>query len=208
MTNVEYKGFAELFRLLSEFYKFPNYEFYEYISKEDIQNELKELVTFTNLNYDIHILKPFASFEEMKDEYTRTFIGINSTPVLPVESVYKVWTSDKSSSMSFANSKGYIMGDSALHIQYILDQYGLEIPEELGKKPDHISVLLELLGFFIDNLGKLETLEFVEDHLDWLPEFKNQLEEAKAHQFYLYTTELVIELIDDFEKMLKTEVKA
>jgi len=203
MTNVEYKGFAESFRLLSEFYKFPNREFFEYISKEDIQKELKELVELTNLNYDIHMLKPFASFEEMKMEYTRAFIGIESKPALPVESVYKVWTTDESSSMSFANSKGYIMGDSALHIQYLLDQYGLEIPEELGKKPDHISVLLELLGFFIDNLGNEETLIYVEDHFDWLPEFKAKLEEIKGHQFYQHTTELLIELINDFKSMLK-----
>lgn len=203
MTNIEYRGFAELFRLLSEFYKFPNQEFYEYISKEDIQTEFKELVELTKLNYDLHIFRPFESYEDMKKEYTDAFIGIGKKPAPPVESLYKVWTTDDSVGMAFASSKGYLLGDSALHIQYLLDEYGLEIPEELGKKPDHLSVLLELLAFFIDNLTIQETSTFVEDHFDWLADFKLKLVDIQAHEFYQHITECLIELIEDFKKVLK-----
>lgn len=147
-----YQTFAELFRLMSEFYKYPTAEFYQYVNTKDVQAELKELVEATALNYDIQIHTPFADFDEMKKEYNRINIGAGHIPAPPIESLYKVWTTDETSGMAFASSKGYLMGDSAIHIQYLLEEYGLELPEEFAKKPDHLGVLLELLAFFIDNL--------------------------------------------------------
>ncbi len=193
---------AEIAEILSEFYKFPTEDFYQHINNEDIQLELKGLLQKLELPYDIQIFKPFADFEEMKRAYMHTFVGIDRPAAVPVESVYKVWTTDESASMNFAKSKGYLMGDSALHIQYLLEQFQLEIPRELGKKPDHLAVLFELFGYLIIHQPPEDVLAFVKDHFDWLDDFKAKMTEIEGHEFYLYITELSIELLKECKQII------
>ncbi|OEH85407.1 hypothetical protein BHU72_04775 [Desulfuribacillus stibiiarsenatis] len=200
------KAYADIFGILSEFYKFPNQEFFDYINDRSFQQEMGELIRHTELNFDIRIVRPFVNLKEMKSEYTRLFIGITGTAAIPVESVYKIWTTDESAAMSFAKSKGYLMGDSALHVQHLLEMFQMEVVEELGKKPDHISVLLELLAYFIEHRSLDETWMYIQDHFDWLGDFKTAIEELEGHEFYKYVTDLLIELIDEYKGLLRSKL--
>ncbi|OEF96748.1 TorD/DmsD family molecular chaperone [Desulfuribacillus alkaliarsenatis] len=206
-NNMQKQAMVEMFQLLAEFYKYPNREFYEYISEENIQEELKQLVNGAGMDFAIQIYKPFASFDEMRIEYTRAFIGIDKPAATPVESIYKVWTTDETATMAFAKSKGYLMGDSALHVQHLLEKFQLEIPEELGKKPDHISVLLELQSYILEHESDEAALQFAKDHFDWIRDFKQEIEKVEGHEFYIYTTELLIDVIEETKVLLTKNIK-
>lgn len=200
---------GEIFRILSEFYKFPEIGFYEALQQREIWCELAEAMQKHGFSSDVfdelqeHIM--FASYEDMKRAYCLTFISIGRTAAVPVESVYKVWTTDRSSGMSFADSKGYLMGDSALHVRYMLERLQIELPEELSKQPDHISVLLELLGYFVDQRGVQETRQFLRDHFDWLADFKAQIQQVHGHKLYLHITQVIIDIVEALQQTMAAE---
>lgn len=194
------KGFAEAFSLLSEFYKFPTTDFYQAIDNGQLQKELASYLNDAGLNYDVQFEATFSDAAQMKKAFNDSLVGIDTKAAQPVESVYKIWTEDKSCKMAFASSKGYLMGDPAEHIQFLLDEYGLTIPEGLGKKPDHLSLLLELVAYLLERLTNEELLAFTNEHLDWLADFQEKLVEVQAHQFYVEVTQLLQKFVQDFQK--------
>ncbi len=90
--------------------------------------------------------------------------------VLPVESVYKTWTSDPASYVAFAHDKGYVYGDSAFHMRYVLSELGIE-PDTVGLYPDHLAVLLNVAGIIAEVYPE-GLVSYVSDHLDWLSDFE------------------------------------
>ena len=126
----------------------------------------------------------------LQNEYARLF-GEREEKISLVESTYKPWTDDKECKMVFAASKGLIMGDHALHMQELYRQASLEIPEEYRSRPDHLVLELEFLALMY-RFAPDEAIErFIGDHLDWIPELKAAMENAKAHPFYANAVELL-----------------
>lgn len=126
----------------------------------------------------------------LQAEYKRLF-GEWEEEISLVESTYKSWTDDKECKMVFAASKGLIMGDHALHMQELYRQASLEIPEEYRSRPDHLVLELEFLALMY-RFAPDEAIErFIGDHLDWIPELKATMENAKAHPFYANAVEIL-----------------
>ncbi len=200
---------GEIFRILSEFYKFPESGFYEALWRGDIWRELAEMMQkygFSSAAFDeLQEQIVFTDYEAMKRAYCLTFISIGREAAVPVESVYKVWTTDQSSGIGFADSKGYLMGDSALHVRYMLERLQIELPDELSRQPDHISVLLELLGYFVDQQAVQETRQFIKDHFDWLADFKAQIQQVRGHNVYLCITQVVIDVVEALQRRMIEE---
>lgn len=149
---------------------------------------------------------PGASFRELLPPLTELrsffqsyFTGAGKTKVLPVESIYKKWTEDPTARLPLAASTGYLMGDSALHIQYLLEQFGFRIPGDYPMMPDHLAVLLELAVFLRQNCPRREADLFLAQHLDWLGDFARALQAIdpdgttgqQAKEFYLQAVELL-----------------
>lgn len=201
------EALEEIYLILAEFYKFPTTEFYQEITNELIDNRLKKLFKLIGLNYDwINFKNEFPSFKEMKTCYLNCFLGVNQSCALPIESVYKVWTTDPEVKLAIGNGKGYLFGDSALHMLHLYEQFQLSIPEEYGNIPDHLTLLLEFLAFLIREHKDEDVYQLLIDHFDWLDDFKLELKNIENSYFYVNATDLLIALINFEMNRLETEL--
>lgn len=185
---------VELYSILAEFFKFPTADFFNDIRAGRLDQELSRL--FKAAGYgekDFKFQDQAGDYSTFKSVYTRLFLGIEKPFASPVESVYKVWTNDPTAELPIAKSKGYLMGDSALHIKHLLEHYGLDLPEEFKHMPDHLTLLLELLAYIIDERTPEEKLIFIRDHFNWLDDFKAALTALPDHEIYTKLVELIQE---------------
>jgi len=127
---------------------------------------------------------PGILLKDLGNEYDRLFSRLNNDCSSPVESVYKPWTQDPLCSLPFASERGLLMGDSAIHLLEIYRQTGLDVDEEFKGCPDHIVLELELLSHLYRGATDKEVKKFIEDHLDWISLFKEELTKLHPHPFY------------------------
>lgn len=195
---------AQIFSLFAELYKPPEVDLWTEINRnrllERVRNEAEDLFGAVNL---AKVQEIPETFEQMKSLYSSSLTSVRKDAALPIESIYKQWTSDQTCQMPFARSTGYLLGDSALHIRFILKEFQMEIPNEYSQTPDHLAVLLELLAYFIENSPDEFVLQFINDHFDWLDDFAEKLVSISKHSFYPQVTELLL----DHLKAIKTLYK-
>ncbi len=201
--NVEALG--EALQIIADFYKFPDEEFHRQLTTGVIHSRLKLLLEQAHFSFrdlgerPIDQLPPLAQY---KQEYMRTMMAGHGRAALPIESIYKIWTTDKSANLNIAQQKGYLMGDSAIHISHLLKTLGLEIPAEFKNMPDHLTILIELLAFLLVNYSGEEVHTFITEHFDWLKDFKAKLEEIGALSIFIEITSWLISIIEQLELLL------
>lgn len=147
---------------------------------------------------------PEGDLSALQREYERLFVNLSGQRVSLVESTYKPWTGDGSCALAFAGDKGLLMGDAALHMREIYGQLSLEVPEELCSTPDHLLLELEFLSLLYHSATPEQIQGFIEDHLDWVPDLKERLDQADPHPFY----RRAIEVINLFLEKERKEGKA
>lgn len=194
----------EIYLILADFFKNPNEDLYSQISSGSIDKRLKELYTIADYSYPNtpSLKNHFIDYPSYVNCFTRCFTGITKPYAPPIESVYKVWTDDSSNEMY--NIKGFIFGDSALHVKYLFNHYKLEISEEFNSIPDHLTLLLELLAFLIKYKTSTEIQQLITDHFDWLEDFEKELSNVENSFFYLDITKLIISSTQSELLYLKT----
>lgn len=187
---------SELFGLLSAFWQPPDEVFWGNLSEGSVDDEICGYFQQAGFSTSQTLTNSFQQnlppLSALKLFYLRCFIGIGKQSALPVESVYKKWTADPSARLPIAGSTGYLMGDAALHAQYLLDHYQLQIPPDYRMMPDHLLLLLELLAFLLENRPTEEVHLFLSQHFDWLADFAQSIdaittedpEESQAKRFY------------------------
>ncbi|WP_339062170.1 molecular chaperone TorD family protein [Tepidibacillus marianensis] len=131
----------------------------------------------------------------MKQLFVRCFMGVEQPYAPPVESIYKVWTTDPTSSLSMAKSKGYFYGDPALHLKHLYQQFQLELPDEYANMPDHLTLIIEFLTFLILEGTDQQVSQLLADHFDWLDDFRTELAKVDNVGFYLDVTDVFISMI-------------
>lgn len=198
-TNIDQgQAVSQLLYIMADLYKYPDIDIWEDISSYRLFNELKVCESIiTEADSLIEITELPKDLQYLQEIYLESLGG----KVLPVESIYKEWTADRICHLPFARSKGYLFGDSALHIHYILEKFDIEIPEEYRNMPDHISILLELLGYFISHGNKELAFQFLADHFDWLGDFEDRLREQSGNQFYLQVTRYLEYILDTLKRL-------
>jgi TorA maturation chaperone TorD len=134
---------------------------------------------------------PGVDLAALQKEYERLFASLPVQRISLVESTYKPWTGDGSCGLAFAGDKGLLMGDAALHMREIYRQSSLEVPEELRSTPDHLLLELEFLSLLYRSATPGQIQGFIEDHLDWVPDLKERLDQADPHPFYRKAIELI-----------------
>jgi putative dimethyl sulfoxide reductase chaperone len=140
---------------------------------------------------------PGILLKDLGNEYDRLFSRLNNDSISAVESVYKRWTQDSHCSLPFASERGLLMGDSAIHLLEIYRQTGLDMAEEFQGCPDHIVLEVEFLSHLYRGATDKEVKRFIEDHLDWVPLFKEELMKLHPHPFY----KSLLEVLDLFLTM-------
>jgi len=134
---------------------------------------------------------PGADPAALQREYDRLFASLPGQRISLVESTYKPWTGDGSCALAFAGDKGLLMGDGAVHMREIYSRLSLEVPEEFRSMPDHLLLELEFLSLLYRSAAPEQIQGFMADHLDWVPELKERVDEADPHPFYRRAIELI-----------------
>jgi TorA maturation chaperone TorD len=187
---------VELFGLLSVFWQPPDEAFWHHLADGAVDDEISDYSQQAGFSANQATVDSFRQnlppLAALKMFYLRCFIGIGKQSALPVESIYKKWTADPAARLPIAGSTGYLMGDPALHAQYLLDHYQLQIPPDYRMMPDHLLLLLELLAFLLENRPAEECQLFLSQHFDWLTDFALAIdtiatdspEDGQAKRFY------------------------
>lgn len=196
MSTEQKQSIQEIFLLLADFYKYPSEALYNAMQSGEIEHEfIKHASIALNRNIKVEFSKKFNSFAEIKDVYHRCFLGPLGPVAPPIESLYKEWTSDPTAETPIARQKGYLYGDSAIHLKYLYDQYKIEIPSVYGNMPDHLTLLLEFLAFLIQYNQTELIQQYIHDHFDWLGALKKKLKEIDGSEPYIFITNLVDEMV-------------
>lgn len=176
-TGASQQALQNLLRLFAEFFAFPDEEFCEAVRKGSVDLQVMELSEEAGWPIESEFKREALLYEEWVTSYNRCFLGVEKPFAPPIESIYKPWTTDESFQVPFKRQKGYLMGDSAQHVQHILKSFGLEIPQEYHMMPDHLIILLEVLAFLVGGGFVNEAEQFCQDHFDWLPDLQKAIEE-------------------------------
>jgi TorA maturation chaperone TorD len=73
----------------------------------------------------------------------------------------------------------------------IFQKSGVEIPEPFKACPDHLVLELEFLSALYAEATDREVRQFIQDHLDWIPQLKIEMIRFQPHPFYLSAVELL-----------------
>ncbi|MCT8137549.1 molecular chaperone TorD family protein [Anaerobacillus sp. CMMVII] len=187
----EQEELQKIIYTFAELFKYPTQDFYEEVSAGHVDEGLKSL--FSNLQFDIiaDLKGKCLSKENLQQQYMDLFSGLKQPFAPPIESVYKVWTTDETAQVSIAKSKGYLMGDPALHMQYLYKQFQIEVPNGYENMPDHLTLQLEFLAYLLETSNQEVIYQFIDDHLDWLDDFHNELKKIEVSDFYSHATRLL-----------------
>ena len=170
---------AELLLLLAAFWQSPDEVFFTELVNGSIDSEIARLVTQAGYRPWWRNTGQFQSatpsFPTLQSFYFTYLGGAGKASVLPVESLYKRWTEDPTVRLPIAGSTGYLMGDAAMHVQYLLESYGLSLPAAYRMMPDHLVLLLELAAFLLEHRTPEESRLFINQHFDWLDALSKSL---------------------------------
>jgi TorA maturation chaperone TorD len=193
------KGKAFFCQILSSLFCTPDQGMVKKLSQGHLQAFFKSYVQ--SWEREIGILKGFLTqsplqilLRDLKEEYHRLFSDTGIERISLVESYYKAWSQDPHCSLPFAKEKGFLMGDSAIHLSTLFQHCGLEVAGPFKGMPDHILIELEFLSYLYQEAGEEEIKRFIKDHLDWIPFLKESFEKVHAHPFYIS----LIEILDFF----------
>ena len=193
MTNQERAFFSQI---VSSLFAPPDQEMMEQVAQGKLYSYLRN--TISSWGGDMERLRGFhtkASPEillmDLKEEYDRLFSDTGAERISLVESFYKPWTRDPHCTLPCATDKGFLMGNSAIHLSMIYGECGLE-PETLFKgMPDHLVIELEFLSYLYQGGDNRVIRTFIEDHLDWIPYLKKEVDRSHPHPFYASALEIL-----------------
>jgi TorA maturation chaperone TorD len=198
------EGKAFFCQILSSLFCPPDQGMVEQLNQDHLQAFFKSYVQ--SWAGEIEILKGFLTqsspqilLRDLKEEHYRLFSDTGDERISLAESYYKPWSQDPHCSLPFAKEKGFLMGDSAIHLSTLFQHCGLEVAEPFKGMPDHIIIEMEFLSYLYQEVGDEEIKRFIKDHLDWIPFLKESFEKARAHPFYISLIE-VLDLFINQEK--------
>jgi TorA maturation chaperone TorD len=182
--------------LMAGLFSPPKREIVDEIRKEGVfsflANAVKSWVGDSALLDGLQVSGPQEVFHaELQEEYHRLFSGGEKESISLIESPHKPWTQDPECRLSFAREKGFLKGDAALHMEAIFQKLCIEVPEPFRDCPDHLVVELEFLSALYGKATDREVKQFIQDHLDWIPQLKKEMMELRSHSFYLSAIELL-----------------
>jgi len=179
-------------QLMASLFCPPDQEMMEQIRGEAFRSFLERCVRDSGLlngfftGGDLEIL-----LKDLREEYDRLFSELKEASISLVESSYKPWTLDPHCTLPFASQRGFLMGDSALHLLEIYRQCGLEAADEWKGAPDHLALELEFLSTLYRRATDREVEQFIKDHLNWIPLLKEKIDQSGPHPFYRSALEVL-----------------
>lgn len=127
--------------------------------------------------------------------YRQSFVFPVHSRVLPVESVYRRWTSDSSAEVPFAAEKGLLLSDHALHMKDLYEAFGISLPDEYESMPDHLCLELEFAALLLEHQETEKFALFLTEHLDWLEDLVAEAEQKEIPDYYLQLIKLTAQFL-------------
>ena len=127
--------------------------------------------------------------------YRQSFMFPVHSRVLPVESVYRRWTSDASAEVPFAAEKGLLLSDHALHMKDLYEAFGISLPAEYESMPDHLCLELEFAALLLEHGEEAKYGLFLTEHLDWLEDLVAEAEQKEIPDYYLQLIKLTAQFL-------------
>ena len=127
--------------------------------------------------------------------YRQSFLFPVHSRVVPVESVYRRWTSDASAEVPFAAEKGLLLSDHALHMKDLYQTFGITIPEEYESMPDHLCLELEFAALLLEHDAETKYGVFIAEHLNWLADLVAEAEQKELPDYYLQLIKLTAQFL-------------
>ncbi len=121
--------------------------------------------------------------EELGAEYYRLFQHPRHRLEL-AESVYKSWAPASAEGTLFAGERGLLMGEPARHLLELYRLTGWTPPVEFAGRPDHLALELAFMAHLVEHFGPLDQVQFLDDHLDWLPDLLETATAWEPSPFY------------------------
>ena len=131
-------------------------------------------------------------YQKLKADYHSLFFPLY---VVPVESVYKEWSTTDDVTGGMKGEKGFIMGDPAVEMINRYRMAGIEIPQTYKDIPDHIAILLEYASLLCENIKREDRASFVSGHLDWVTELHNDIYKYSESNFYRAVADITVAFI-------------
>ena len=121
---------------------------------------------------------------ELSELFQRSFDNPTSEKILLIESAYKPWTLDPECPLPMAGKRGFVLGDSALHMLNLYRHIGFTVPREFAGWPDHLALELDFLAFLYEKYSENEVHQFIIDHLDWIPNLLERADQGNLSPLY------------------------
>ncbi len=189
---------AEIYAQLSEFFKEPSESFADDVASGRLAKFFNERLSLLGLDPSLSqgLSRSGDVCSELGREYQRVFLGPLPPYIVPVESIYKKWTSDSSCHLPLASEKGYLMGDPALDMMRRYRDEDMAIPEALLSMPDHVALELEYMAYLLKQKDEAACREYLFAHLDWLGDLVRDIEDAGMGSFYTCGARITRNMID------------
>ena len=174
------KAYIALAQMLQK----PNDELLELIKSTEFQELWQQIESVCGVQFPKSWgIGALPSLQEWSLMWDKTMGPI--TPLAePIESLYKVWTTDPSCELSFANQKGFLKSDWACHMEDLFKKAGFEIPAQFSHCPDHLILELEFASFLIETATINAQLKFAQHHFDWLEDLCEAAKNKDVPQMY------------------------
>ena len=127
--------------------------------------------------------------------YRQSFLFPVHSRVVPVESVYRRWTSDASAEVPFAAEKGLLLSDHALHMKDLYEAFGISLPAEYDSMPDHLCLELEFAALLLEHDEETKYGVFIAEHLNWLDDLVAEAEQKEVPDYYLQLIKLTAQFL-------------
>lgn len=187
----------EIYLLLSEAYKQPTQPF---VAEQSAMVDFLA-PAFQKLGYDLpaELYRNWPALlpdlPSASAAYRQSFLFPVHSRVLPVESVFRRWTTDPSAEVPFAAEKGLLLSDYALHMKDLYETFGINIPADYESMPDHLCLELEFAALLLEHAEETKYGVFIAEHLNWLDDLVAEAEQKEIPDYYLQLIKLTAQFL-------------
>lgn len=174
---------AELYALLSQCFQYPDSDFVDAVQSGQFEATLRDRLDPLDLTVES---LPTDDLDELREAYLRTFEAYEGGYAPPAESAYEEWWD--------GTDRELLSGPAAHDMRRRYEAVDADVPPEYPA--DHVSLLLEYGSLLLEAGDEAEYARFHEEHFDWIPSFRERVEETADSPFYRWAVETLADVIE------------